>query len=237
MTRTSLALIPLTLTLAAALLHCGGDQKSADSPSAQPTIAPAELPPAPVNGPDAGPPADAAPGVAPKTDAGAPEAAKPDMLSDDQIAGITDGANSAEIEQGKLARLKSKDKDVQRFAAKMIAAHEEAKKNQDKLKLPTAESALGNTLGTEAASTLATLKTSEGLTFDKAYIDAQVTAHQKLLDALNDRLIPAVKNPDLKVYLNQIAPHVAHHLKEAQEIQKSVASKSAAAPAEKPAAK
>ncbi len=236
MIRTSLALIPLTLSFA--LLQCGGDQKNADSANAAPTIAPAELPPAPVNGPDAGPPADAAPAVAPKTDGGAPEAAKPDTLSDEQIAGITDAANSAEIEQAKVARLKSKDKDVQRFAAKMIAAHEEAKKNQDKLKLPTAESALGNTIGTESASTLAALKSGEGSALDKSYIDAQVDAHQKLLNALNDKLIPSVKNPDLKAYLSQIAPHIAHHLKEAQELQHALASKTAAAqPSEKPAGK
>jgi len=235
MARSSLALIPLTLTLA--VVHCGG-QKKTDSPAAAPTIAPAELPPAPSTGPDAGPPVDAAPAVVPKADGGAPEAKKPDALTDEQIAGITESANSAEIEQGKLARLKSKDKDVQRFAAKMIAAHEEAKKNQDKLKLPTAESALGNTLGTESASTLGALKTSEGASFDKAYIDAQVTAHQKLLDALNDKMLPTVKNPDLKAYLNQLAPHVAHHLKEAQEIQRTLGGKNAAVSApEKPAAK
>ena len=235
MIRTSLALIPLTLTFA--LLHCGG-QNASDSPAAAPTIAPAELPPAPTTGPDAGPPADAAPAVAPKTDGGAPEAAKPDTLTDDQIAGVTDSANSAEIEQGKLARLKSKDKDVQKFAAQMIAAHEDAKKTQDKLKLPTAESALGNTIGTGNASALASLKTSEGAAFDKTYIDAQVSAHRQLLDALNDKLLPNVKNPDLKAYLNQIAPHVAHHLKQAQELQSALASKTAAAPAtEKPAAK
>jgi putative membrane protein len=233
MIRTSLALIPFTLTLA--LLHCGG-QNSADSPAAAPTIAPAELPPVPTTGPDAGPPADAAPAVAPTTDGGAPEAAN--TLTDAQIAGVTDTANSAEIEQGEVARLKSKDKDVQKFAARMIAAHEEAKKNQDKLKLPTAESALGNTFGTAAASTLASLKTSEGATFDKTYIDAQVSAHQQLLDALNDKLLPTVKNPDLKAYLNQITPHVAQHLKAAQAIQRSLASKTAAAPTtEKPAAK
>ena len=136
--------------------------------------------------------------------------------------------------------MKSKDAAIQKFAAKMIAAHEEAKKNQDKLKLPMAESMLGNSLGTEAASALNTLKGAEGKDFDKAYIDAQVNEHQKLLDALNDKLIPNVKNPDLKAYLNQILPHVNRHLQEAQELQRTVSSKApasgkAANSSEKPA--
>jgi putative membrane protein len=234
MNRTSLAVLCLCSSFA--LLHCGGEQKNPDTPAAAPTIAPAELPPAPVNGPDAGPPADAAPApTAAKNDTGAPNSAKPNALSDDQIAAITDSANSTEIEEGKLARLKSKDKEVQRFAAKMIAAHEEAKKNQDKLKLPTAESALGNTLGTAAASAMNSLKSSDGAAFDKAYIDAQVDAHQKLLAALNDQLLPNVKNQDLKAYLNQIQPHVAHHLQEAQEIQQALGAKGATSAAAKPA--
>jgi putative membrane protein len=232
MNRTSFA--ALSFVLGSALLGCGGEKKPADTAANAPVLAPAELPPAPTN-PDAGAPLNS-PGATnetakPDAGAGGASAAKPDTLNDEQIAGITDAANSAEIEQGKLARLKSKDAAVQKFAAKMIAAHEEAKKNQDKLKLPTAESALGNSLGTEAASALSTLKTAEGKDFDKAYIDAQVSEHQKLLDALNDKLIPSVKNPDLKAYLNQILPHVGRHLQEAQEIQRTVASNAPSAPA------
>jgi putative membrane protein len=231
MNRTSLAAV--SLILGAALLHCGGDQKGASAPT--PTMAPAELPPAPINGPDAGAPPEAQKAAtnspSPNADPTQPVPASAEVFTDEQIAAITDGANQAEIEQGKLARLKSKDRDVLKFAAQMIAAHEEAKKNQDKLGLKTADSVLGNTLGTEAASTQSSLKSADGKDFDKAYIDAQVTEHQKLLDALNDKLLPSVKNPDLKAYLTQIQPHVARHLKEAQEIQHALAVKIAAAPA------
>jgi putative membrane protein len=236
MNRTSLA--ALSLILGSTLLHCGGSNQPADSPAPASTMAPAELPPAPANGPDAGAPPDNAKAAdaATNPDAPKPVGSVPDTLNDEQIAAITDAANTAEIDQGKTARLKSKDPMVQKFAAKMIAAHEEAKKNQDKLKLPTAESMLGNSLGT-STSLMSTLKTAEGKDFDKAYIDAQVDQHQKLLDALNDKLIPSVKNPDLKAYLNQIQPHVARHLKEAQEIQHSLGSQPGAVTASSKAAK
>jgi putative membrane protein len=224
MNRTSLA--ALSLLLGSTLLHCGGDQKPAEAPEPASSLAPAELPPAPTTGPDAG-----APPTGPQAAAEAtpPAATQADTLNDEQIAAITDEVNSAEIEQGKLARLKSKDTAVQKFAARMIAAHEEAQKNQEKLKLPTAESALGNKLGTESTSAMNTLKGSDGADFDKAYIDAQVEQHQKLLDALNDQLLPNVKNPDLKAYLKMIQPHVVRHLKDAQGIQQAVGSKTGAA--------
>jgi putative membrane protein len=241
MNRTLLAKV--SLILSSTLLHCGGSKPPADAPEPASSLAPAELPPAPVNGPDAGAPPDSAKSAldATKPDAAKPDAkpdaAKPDSLNDEQIAAITDAANTTEIEQGKTARLKSKDSAVQKFAARMIAAHEEAKKNQDKLKLPTAESSLGNTLGTESTGASNALKGFEGKDFDKAYIDAQVEEHQKLLDALNDKLIPSVKNPDLKAYLNQILPHVAKHLKDAQEIQHALGTKTAAATPSTKAAK
>lgn len=229
MNRTSLA--ALALILGSTLVHCGGEQKPADAPEPASSIAPAELPPAPTNGPDAGAPPDSAKAASEApVDRDAPKAdpSKPDALSEDQIAAITEGVNVAEIEQGKIARLKSKDPAIQKFAAKMIAGHEEARKNQDKLKLGSAESSLGDTFGTESASAMNTLKSAQGKDFDRAYIDAEVEQHQKLLDALNDKLLPSVKNPDLKAYLNQIQPHVLRHLKEAQEIQQQVGSKTAA---------
>jgi putative membrane protein len=220
--------VALALVLAAGVLRCGGSEQPAAAPEPAPTLAPAELPPAPTSGPDAGAPPDSASAA---TDPAKPPAGKPDTLNDDQIAAVTDAANTAEVEEGKLARLKSKDTAVQAFAAKMIAAHEEAKKNQDKLKLPTAESVLGNSLGTESASTMSALKASEGKDFDRTYIEAQIREHQKLLDALNDQLIPNAKNPDLRAYLSQIQPHIARHLKAAQELQHGLAAKAASSPA------
>jgi putative membrane protein len=215
MNRTSLA--GISLLLASTLLHCAGDQKAAEAPDPASSLAPAELPPAPTVGPDAG----AAPVSAPPPVASA-SASAPDSLSDKQIAAISAAVNESEIEQGKLARLKSQNPAVQKFAAQMIAAHEEAKKNLDKLQLQTEESALDNALGTDSTNAMNTLKGSPGADFDKAYIDAQVEQHQKFLNALNDKLLPNVKNADLKAYLNMIQPHVARHLKEAQGIQQVV---------------
>ena len=69
----------------------------------------------------------------------------------------------------------------------------------------------------------------KGKDFDKAYIAAQIDGHQKVLDTINGKLLPNVKNADLKAYLDEIKPRVEQHLKEAKQLQESFDSKSSTA--------
>lgn len=154
--------------------------------------------------------------------------AKATPLSDEQIAAITDIANTSEIEQAKLARSKSKNADVLKFSAMMIAHHGEAKQKQAKLKLTTAESAISSKLLADGNQTLSALKDSKGADFDKRYIDAQVEGHQKVLATIDSELIPNAKNPDLKAYLAEIKPKVEQHLQAAREAQQRLESSSGA---------
>jgi len=207
---------------ALAFFHCGGYQNAPETPANE--AAPAAEPPAP--------PSDADAGTATSSTANAPAPTSadatpvPPSLTDEQIAAITDAANSAEIAQAKLAESKSKNAEVKRFAAMMIKHHGEAKNKQAKLKLQTADSADSTALKADASSTLDTLKKDTGKDFDKAYIDAQVDGHQKVLEAINQKLLPNVKNADLKAYLDEIKPRVEEHLKQAKEIQQNFESKS-----------
>jgi putative membrane protein len=213
---------------ALAFIQCGGDQKAPETPETMPSAEP----PAPASETDAGTSMNSAPAVAGAQAKADDEAAAPpkvETLSDEQIAAITDAANTAEIEQAKLAESKSKDAGVKRFAAMMIAHHGAAKQKQAKLKIKPAESSVSTGLQADAASTLDALKLDKGKDFDKAYIAAQVDGHQKALDTINDKLLPNVKNTDLKAYLDEIKPRVEQHLKEAKQLQESFDSKSSTA--------
>ena len=141
---------------------------------------------------------------------------------DEQIAAITDDANSAEIAQGKLAEQKAKDQRVKSFASKMVKHHSEAKEKQAKLNLKTSASPISLDLEKGAANTLTTLTSTSGSAFDAAYMNAQVEEHQKVLDTINRELLPNVKSNDLKAYLDDIKPTVESHLKEAQRIQRKL---------------
>jgi putative membrane protein len=213
---------------ALAFVQCGGDQKTPETPETMPSAEP----PAPASETDAGTGMNAAPATASAQAKADDEAAAPpkvEALSDEQIAAVTDAANSAEIAQAKLAESKSKDAGVKRFAAMMIAHHGAAKQKQAKLKIKPAESAVSTGLQADAASTLDALKTDKGKDFDKAYIAAQIDAHQKVLDTINDKLLPNVKNSDLKAYLDEIKPRVEQHLKEAKQLQEDFDSKTSTA--------
>jgi len=149
-------------------------------------------------------------------------------LTDQQIAKITDSVNSAEIEQAKLAQQKSKNQQVQKFASMMIAHHGEAKKDQAALNLTPEDSPLAQQLAADSKSTLETLKSKQGSDFDRAYFEAQVEGHQKVLDALKQDLEPSAQNPDLKAYLQKLEPRVAEHLSQAQAAQQSLQSSNGA---------
>jgi len=140
-------------------------------------------------------------------------------LSDSQIARITNDANSAEIDQGKLAQKKAKDARVKKFAERMVKHHTEAKDKQAKLKLETSSSDMAMKLEHDADKTLGDLKANSNASFDEEYIAAQVKEHQQVLDTIDQQLIPNAKNDDLKAYLKEIRPTVESHLKDAREIQ------------------
>ncbi len=190
-----------------------------------PTIPSAEPPSEPTPDPDAGTSQAPSPSDTATAAAEAP-APKPEALSDAQIAAITDAANSAEIAQAKVAQQKSKDAGVKSFAAMMISHHGEAKQKQAKLKLKTEESGLSTAMHADAGATLNALTTDSAKDFDKDYIAAQITGHQKVLDAINDQLLPNVKNASLKAYLEEIKPKVEQHLKQAKQLQENFDSKS-----------
>lgn len=205
-----------------AFVQCGGEQKTAESP---PELMPSAEPPQPEQAAAATTRAAPPEADSPSAEAPAVPAPKTDPLSDEQIAAITDAANTAEIAQAKLAQSKSKDAAVKQFAAMMISHHGEAKQKQAKLKLKPAESGVSTAMQVDADATLNALKADTGKDFDQAYITAQVTGHQKVLDTINDKLLPNVKNPELKAYLEEIKPRVEDHLKQAKALQESFDSK------------
>lgn len=230
-----LARTGIALAISGTLLACGQKQpaESAEQPSSPPPltdIASAEqTAPAPTATESAGSPADAT-GDAPAAAAGTPtpsDAAPADALTDEQIATVTSLANNSEIEQAKLARARSKDEKVLQFAGMMIAHHGEAQRKQDALSLGSAESTLSRDMIVKSSETLKTLKEKTGAEFDRAYMQAQVQGHQKVLDAIEGKLLPNAKRADLKAYLDEIRPRVKQHLEQAERTVSALASRAA----------
>jgi putative membrane protein len=240
MSRAIFSSFAAMVSVSAICLACGSDQKTAASaddasessattsvprpgdvatmrPDGQPAIPQTSSAPSASNEPRSSN-ALASPGAASPT----PEP----RLTDAQIAMITDLANTAEIEQGKLAQTKAKSSSVKKFAAMMVKHHTEAKNEQAKLvkqlSLTPTQSPDATSLKDSADQTLGSLRGAEGAAFDVAYINSQVDEHQKVLDAIDQKLLPAAKSEDLVSGLKKMRDTVESHLKEAKSIQEDL---------------
>lgn len=184
-------------------------------PSGQPTDAPSASS-------AAASPSDSRTGNALASPGSSSSAAEP-PLTEAQIAMITDLANSAEVEQGKLAQTKAKNSSVKKFAAMMVKHHSEAKAAQAKLvkqlSLTPTQSGDATTLKDSADRTLGALRGADGGAFDVAYIDSQVDEHRTVLETIDRKLLPAAKSEDLVSGLKKMRDTVESHLKEALSIQ------------------
>ncbi len=152
------------------------------------------------------------------------EGAKP---NDAQIAHIAYTAGQLDIAAAEQATQKSKNKDVLAFAEDMERDHkavnEKALALVKKLGVTPEDNDTSKTLSKQAADKRAELAKLSGAAFDKAYIDNEVAYHKAVNAALQNTLIPAASNAELKDLLTtglkifqgheQHAEHVAAEFK------------------------
>jgi putative membrane protein len=149
-----------------------------------------------------------------------PAAAGP---TDPQIAAIVVAANQVDIDAAKLAKSRTKNKEVKSFAETMIRDHSSVNKQATalckKLKVTPEENATSKSLTDGGKQNVDDLKKLKGAEFDKAYVDHEVAYHQQVLDAINNTLIPNAKNAELKALLEKVAPVIQAHLDHAKKMQ------------------
>jgi len=142
--------------------------------------------------------------------------------TDPQIVGIVVAANQIDIDQGKLAMSKSKNKEVKDFAQQMVTDHSALQKSVSdlgaKLNVTPADSDTSRSLKSQADETNKKLTALKGKAFDKAYIDNEVAYHKQVIDAASSTLIPNAQNAELKTALQGAAPLFQGHLEHAQKV-------------------
>lgn len=228
---SSRMLFPLLLTVASG---CASDQKAptqADvaSGDALPVAPPVPAEPASTDSPATAPApvVEQASADKPTPVAGATSPSQSEALTEGQVAFFADLANTSEVEQGKLAQGKAKTPAVRRFADMMVRHHTEALQEQaklfKKLNLTATDSAAASALKADGEKTLATLKDASPADFDRAYVTAQVDVHQKVLDAIDQKLLPAARTAELEAGLRKMRTTVEAHLSQAKTLQGQVA--------------
>ena len=144
----------------------------------------------------------------------APE--KADSLSDAQILGVTDVANTGEVEQANVALARSHSDKVRSFAGLMVKEHTAAKNKglaiAKQLGVSPATSAKSAEVQKEGADATKTLHEADADDFDKKYLKSQIRLHEDTLKLLDGELIPKANTPQVKSLLTDMRAHVEHHL-------------------------
>jgi putative membrane protein len=155
--------------------------------------------------------------------------AQPKGPSDPQIAGIVVTANQIDVDAGKLAKSKSRNKEVKDFAQQMITDHTAVNRQAGalakKLGVTPEDSGTSKSLKQGAADNIANLKKLKGAQFDKAYVEHEVAYHQAVLDAIDKVLIPSAQNAELKGLIVKVRPAIATHLEHAKHLQGTLGKK------------
>jgi len=155
--------------------------------------------------------------------AAADPAAKP---TDPQIAHIAYTAGQLDIEAGKQALDKSKNKDVRAFAQQMVADHSSVNAQAlalvKKLNVTPVDNATSQSLTQAAVASRKKFASLDGVAFGKAYVDNEVAYHKPVNSALSDTLIPDAQNAELKSLLETGLKLFESHLQHAEHLAKEL---------------
>lgn len=132
-------------------------------------------------------------------------------------------ANKAEIQQAQAAAKKASMTTVRQFANQLVKDH---KANSEKLQQVAKQA--GVSLADASASsesqsaTMGELQGKSGMEFDRAFIAAQIDAHQRNLDKIRNQLLPSTDQPAVRDYLQQTASAMEGHLASAKQLQQDL---------------
>ena len=148
-------------------------------------------------------------------------------LSDPEVASVAVVANQIDIGYAQIAKTRSKDAEVLKFAETMINDHnavlEKAGALVKKLGVTPKDNDVSKKLLADAKKTREMLESKSGNAFDKAYVDNEVTYHKAVIDAVEGLLIPETDNAELKSLLQDVLPALKAHLGHAEMLQRNMA--------------
>ena len=147
-------------------------------------------------------------------------------LSDPEVASVAVVANQIDISYAEIAKKKSRDAEVLKFAQTMINDHTaviaQAAALVKKLGVTPKDNEVSKKLLADAEKTKKDLQGKSGEAFNKAYVDNEVVYHKAVIAAVEGLLIPETDNAELKELLQNVVPALKAHLGHAEMLQKSM---------------
>jgi putative membrane protein len=147
-------------------------------------------------------------------------------LSDPEVASVAVTANQIDVNYGEIARKKSKDAEILKFAETMINDHKavisQATALVKKLGVTPKDNKVSRQLLADSKKTTSMLHSKSGAAFNKAYIDNEVNYHKAVISTVENVLIPDAKNSELKELLQNVVPTLKAHLEHAMMVQAKI---------------
>lgn len=147
-------------------------------------------------------------------------------LNDAEVASVAVVANQIDIAYAEIAKEKSKDAEILKFAETMKNDHNavltQAGALVKKLGVTPQDNAVSKKLLADAETTKKNLRAKSAKEFNKAYIDNEVAYHKAVIAAVEGLLIPETENAELKTLLQNVVPALKTHLEHAEMVQKMV---------------
>jgi len=143
-------------------------------------------------------------------------------LDDAAIVGILAAANTWDISTGGLAAKKATRSDVKEFGQMLATVHtsvlNQAKDLAKKLNITPTPVAKDFPLLVDYNNTMTKLNSLNGAEFDRAFLQHEVDYHTAVLNAVTNTLLPAIKNAELKKFVESLAPAFIAHKEGAQNL-------------------
>lgn len=143
-------------------------------------------------------------------------------LTDGKIFGILKTANDGEIKASQRAQEHAQGTSAKDYASMVNSMHTDANARQTKLATDQGITPVTSTDNTSLQSAndavYAKLVAAPDSAFDSEYITQMIESHQKVLDLLDNDMIPAAHNASLKTELATTKAAVTDHLNKAKAI-------------------
>ncbi len=136
-------------------------------------------------------------------------------------------ANQSEVQQGEAAAKKATTPTVKEFARRIAQDHKASSKQLQQLAAKigvTLADSRAQTATESQSATMGELAGKTGKDFDRAFIEAQIQAHEQNIDKIRNQLLPASDQPEVREYLEQTAAAMEGHLASAKQLKQDLSS-------------
>lgn len=146
----------------------------------------------------------------------------PPGTNDATISGVFQTFNTAEVRTSELASTTANSPEVRAFALILVRDHNSANQRLSGIlaeqNIQPASSSTAAEIQQSENSTYTTLRSQTGATFDRTYLDGEISHHRWVINQLDSNLIPNARDSNLKNYLKSVRSTEAAHLKEAERL-------------------